>query len=548
MQSIKLQAPTTWNAAIYGRLSKEDKTKRDESNSIKNQRALMLDFVSKHSDITVVQDLSDDGYTGANFDRDGFKKLLGYIEDGTVNCVVVKDFSRLGRDHIETGKFIERYFAAKKVRFISINDGYDSLISDMSDRNNGLIVPFRNILNEAFLEDISNKTRSQLEIMRKQGKLVTNYPVYGYLKDNGKLVVDDYASDIVEYIFNSKIDGKSDGQIAAALNANGVLSPMEYKKALGTNYYTPFAAGKKALWSVSAVRRILANRVYIGFLEQGKRTKASYRMRKLYYKPREEWSVHENNHEPIIDAWTFDIVQELMAIDTRVAPGTGIMNIFSGFVICGFCNRPMIVKTVKKPNGASYVNYVCSTHKKYGTCQNNNISARMIEKAALLTLRHQISILLDTDTLLDGMNETELRTRKQVAINDMIERSLQVVRKNRELITKTYEHYVDRVITADEYHMFKGAFDDKIKESENNIAMLRKELNSLSDNSRVKGHLERFKEYGNISELNRRTVVTLIKSIVVHGNREISINLRYAAEFEPIILDTVLPLHEKAVV
>ena len=539
------QIPEVWNAALYKRLSKEDKKKRDESNSIKNQRALLTDFASKHSDINVVYDLSDDGYTGANFDRDAFRELIGYIEDGLVNCVIVKDFSRLGRDHIETGKYIERYFAAKKVRFISVNDGYDSLISDMSDRNNSLIVPFRNILNEAGLEDISIKTKSQLVAKRNNGELVSNYTVYGYVKKNNKLVVDDYASEIVEYIFNSKIDGKNEGQIAAVLNSKGILSPAEYKKSLGMNYYTPFASIEKGLWSVNAIKRILTNRVYIGCLEQGKRTKASYRMAKYYYRPREEWSIHEDNHEPIVDLWTFEVVQELMAMDTRVAPGANLTNIFSGFVICGFCGRSMIVKTTKKKNGASYVNYICSTHKKYGTCQNNNISAKKIDKAALLTVQKHVDMLLNTDTLFNGMNETELRTRKQSAIHKMIDRNLKSVNDNRDLLVKTCEHLVRGVITEDEYQIFKTAFNNKITEAENNIAMLRKELENLSDNTQAKEHIERFKAYGNIKELNRRTVVTLLKSITINGNKEISINLRYAAEFNniPFILGGLSPVH-----
>ena len=535
------QIPSVWNAILYGRLSKEDKKIRDESNSIKNQRILLMDFASKHHDIHVVDYLSDDGYTGANFDRDDFKKMIGLIEDGSVNCVIVKDFSRLGRDHIETGKYIERYFAVKKVRFISINDGYDSLISDMSDRNNSLIVPFRNILNEATLEDISIKTKSHLATKRNNGELVSNYTAYGYVKENNRLIVDDYASDIVEYIFNSKIDGKNEGQIATELNSTGILSPLEYKKALGTNYHTPFAAGDKSMWSVNAIKRILTNRVYIGCLEQGKRTKASYRMKKLYYKPREEWSIHENNHKPIIDMWTFDIVQELMKMDTRVAPGESIINMFSGFIICGYCNRSMVVKTIKKPNGKSYINYICSTHKKYGTCQNNNISVKTIEGATLLTVQNHINMLLNTDKLFDGMNEAELRTRKQSAILGMIERNMQSIRDNRDLIVKTFTHLASGVITEDEFPVFRASFDNKIIESENNIAMLRKELDSLSDNSKITEHIERFKAYGNIKELNRRTVVTLLKSITVCGNKEIRIAFRYAVDFGDIsvILDSI---------
>jgi DNA invertase Pin-like site-specific DNA recombinase len=176
-------ATKIWNAALYLRLSKDDRDK-SESNSIKNQREMLLEFAGRNPDISVACTLADDGFTGANFDRDAFREMIRLIEAGEVDCVVVKDFSRLGRDHIGTGKYIERYFAAKKVRFIAVNEPYDSLKADMTDAGNSLIVPFKNIINEAFLEDISVKTKTQLEIKRKNGELVSNYAVYGYMKED----------------------------------------------------------------------------------------------------------------------------------------------------------------------------------------------------------------------------------------------------------------------------------------------------------------------------------------------------------------------------
>jgi DNA invertase Pin-like site-specific DNA recombinase len=193
-----------WEADVYLRLSKDERDK-NESNSIKNQRDLILDFVENNTDIHVANILSDDGFTGANFERDSFKAMIRHIEDNLVNCVIIKDFSRLGRDHIETGKYIERYFAAKNVRFIAINENYDSLKSDMSDRTNSITVPFKNIVNEMFLEDISIKTKSQLEIKRKNGEFICNYATYGYIKQGKKLIVYDYAADIIKGIFDHGI-------------------------------------------------------------------------------------------------------------------------------------------------------------------------------------------------------------------------------------------------------------------------------------------------------------------------------------------------------
>jgi DNA invertase Pin-like site-specific DNA recombinase len=533
----KTNLPEVWDALGYVRASRYDHGKngndRDESNTITNQKSLILDFAERNPDIRLVDILADDGATGANFDRTAFKDMIDHIESGAVNCVVVKDFSRLGRDHIEMGKYMGRYFASKNVRFIAINEPYDSLYSDMDDRNNSLIVPFKHIVNESFLEDISIKTKSNLAIKRKNGEFVCNYAVFGYKKSpDKKLVVDDYAAEVVKAIFEHKLLGYNEQQIADMLNAKSIHSPAEYKKASGEKYKTPFAVKEKSAWTPNAIRRILTNRVYIGHLEQGKRTKTSYRMKKLYYKPREDWSVHENNHEPIIDPLDFEVVQELMAMDTRIMPGSGMINTFSGIVLCAHCGRPMTVKTFKKPSGKSYVYYICSTHKKYGTCQNNSVSALAIEQFTLMSIQQQVARLIGADGITGSESLANFKSRKQAAVESMIERNMQTVRENRDLLVKSYEHFVEGIITDAEYQMFRAAFNSNASEAENNIAALREELNLIGDDKRGMELVERFKEYGNITELNRRTVVTLIKSITVYGGKEFGITFRCNAELD----------------
>jgi len=516
-----------WRADIYLRLSKDDRDK-SESNSIKNQRDMLLDFVRQNPDIEVANILADDGFTGANFDRDAFKEMIRHIEDGEVDCVIVKDFSRLGRDHIGTGKYIERYFATKKIRFIAVNEPYDSLKSDMTDTSNSLIVPFKNIINEAFLEDISIKTKSQLETKRKNGELVCNYTAYGYIKENGRLVIDDYAADVVRAIFDSKITGYNEGQIASMLNAKGVLSPAEYKKAMGVNYRTPFAVAEKSLWSHNAIQRILQNRVYIGILEQGKRTKASYRMKNFSYKPRELWTIHENAHEPIINELDFAIVQELMAKDTRTGASKDTLHLFSGFAVCGLCNQTMTVKTTTKKSGKRYVNYICSTHKKTGTCQNNNISELSLNKAVLYAIQSQVEQFTNPDELVNGFTATAMRGRKQASIENMIERNMQTIEENNDYLVKSFRHFADGVISEPEYQMFKKSFNIQIESAEGNIAVLKDELNRLEDDTTAKRLIERFLEHGNIAELNRRVLAGLVKSVVVNGNKNVAVVFRYA--------------------
>jgi DNA invertase Pin-like site-specific DNA recombinase len=518
-----------WRADLYLRLSKDDRDKT-ESNSIKNQRDMLLDFVSRNPDINAVNILADDGFTGANFDREAFKAMIRHIDNGEIDCVIVKDFSRLGRDHIGTGKYIERYFATKKVRFIAVNEPYDSLKTDMNDISNSLIVPFKNIINEAFLEDISVKTKTQLEIKRKNGELVSNYAVYGYTKQDGRLAVDDYAADIVKAIFDSKITGYNEGQIAAMLNARGVLSPAEYKKAMGVSYHTPFSVSDKAEWSPNAVKRILTNRVYLGHLEQGKRTKASYRLKQFHYKSRELWNVCENTHEPIINELDFELARELMAMDTRVSQSGERLHLFSGFVICGLCGQPMTAKTTTKSNGKVYINYICSTHKKTGECQNNNVSEIKLSALTLLAIQQQVASFIASREMAEGFAAAAMRGRKQAAIEGMIERNMQTVKDNGEYLVKSYEHFVDGIISETEYQMFKKSFNSQIQTAEGNIDALRRELSGLEDDTNAKRLIERFMEHENITELNRRVVAGMIKSVTVNSSKDISVNFRYSNE------------------
>ncbi|KPU45027.1 recombinase [Oxobacter pfennigii] len=522
-----MQETTVWIADGYLRLSIEDKDKKDESNSIKNQRDLILDFLSRHPDIQVHRILDDDGVSGAHFDRERFKEMIRHIEAGLINCVIVKDFSRLGRDHIETGKYIERYFASKGVRFISVNDNYDSLTADDSDK---LMASFKNICNEATLEDISVKTSSHLKVKRDNGELVVNFAVYGYLKTKDKqLIPDDYAADVVRFIFGMKIQGYNEQQIADMLNSKGILPPAAHKKALGLKYCTPFAVKDIPKWSVNAIKRILTNPVYIGTLEQGKRKKLSYRVKnKCIAVPREQWSVKEKRHVPIVDDAEFSLVGELMARDTRTPVGAEQIHMFSGIILCGSCQRPMNMRTVKK-GGKEYIYFNCSTHKQdKSLCKYNNVSANILHGFLLHTLRAQIGGLVSAAEVADDFGPGTLLSRKQQAIEDMIRHNRQIIEQNNTFLVRAYEHYVSKVITESEHRMFKATFKQQVEIAEAAIAALERELAGLRDGTLGRDLVERFKKYQNLTELNREAVVSLVRAIVVHDSEHIDVHLRYS--------------------
>ena len=244
-------------AAAYLRLSIEDGDKA-ESNSIGNQRELIRDFAAERPGLHLVEEYADDGYTGTNFERPGFKRMMEDIKSGKINCIIVKDLSRLGRNYIEMGKYLEQIFPMMGIRFIAINDNYDNANTESSD-SDSIVVPFKNLLNDSYCRDISIKVRSQLDMKRRKGEFIGGYAIYGYCKDKrnkNRLVVDEYAADIVRSIYRRKLEGMSAQAIAEQLNSENVLAPSEYKRLCGLNYHSGFKAGTHAKWQAIQVLRI----------------------------------------------------------------------------------------------------------------------------------------------------------------------------------------------------------------------------------------------------------------------------------------------------
>lgn len=364
-----------WNATLYLRLSREDGDK-EESNSITGQRELLRGFLRGHPGLREYAVRIDDGWSGSNFQRPDFERMMEDVKAGKTDCIIVKDLSRFGRNYLDAGEYIEKIFPLMGVRFIAVNDNFDSMAEKSA--SDDLIIPFKNLINEAYCRDISVKIRSQLEIKRKGGQFIGSFATYGYLKapeDRHSLVVDEYAAGIVRDMFRWKLEGVSPQDIANALNKLGVLSPAAYKKALGAKYTTHFQVNEQALWSAGSVLRMLKNPVYTGVLTQGRETTPSYKIHKRVVRPENEWAVIEGHHEAIIDRGDFDTVQKVLSLDTRRGPGDSAVTLFSGLVTCGECGGSMVRKTVTS-GGRSYCYYICSAHRRDGSCLPHRIRDR----------------------------------------------------------------------------------------------------------------------------------------------------------------------------
>ena len=467
-----------WNATLYLRLSRDDGDK-EESNSITGQRELLRDFIRTRPELREYAVRIDDGFTGSNFERPSFKKMLEDVKAGRTNCIIVKDLSRFGRNYLDAGEYIEKIFPFLGVRFIAVNDNYDSLGG--KNASDELIIPFKNLINEAYCRDISVKVRTQLEVKRKSGQYIGAFAVYGYLKDEtdkNRLVADEYAADVVRDIFKWKLEGMSPQDIAARLNHSGVLSPMEYKKSLGMRFATSFKANPQAAWSANAVLRILKNPVYTGILIQGKETTPSYKVRKRVTKPESEWAIVPDTHEAIIERRDFDSVQKALSLDTRRSPGDSAVQLFSGMVFCGECGASMVRKTV--PSGKKkYVYYVCAAHKQDKSCSPHRMRDEALEQLVLDTVKQYIRDVVDLDDILAMTDTAPLRTAEAQKVQRQLDKKRLEYERLQKLLMSLYESLADGIIDRDEYARLKQNYAGRCAECEKQMDALQETLTQI---------------------------------------------------------------------
>ena len=307
-------------AAVYLRLSKEDgdvcdESRKEESNSITNQKRLIHDFLKGREDIHVFKEYVDDGYTGSDFQRPSFQEMIKDMEAGKVNLIIVKDLSRFGREYIEAGRYLQKVFPAAGVRFIAVTDHYDSLTADRTEKN--IVIPVKNFVNDAYSADLSVKIRSHLESKRGNGEYTGAYVSYGFMKDSSdhnKLVADPVAGENVKRIFQWKLDGMSNSGIAEKLNALGIPAPADYKRSLGIRYRSGFQKNLYSKWSPVAIGRILSNPLCKGLVVQGKKERINHKIKKMVAKPEAEQSRYRQEDLALIGEKQFETMQGLSLI------------------------------------------------------------------------------------------------------------------------------------------------------------------------------------------------------------------------------------------
>lgn len=520
-----------FHAIAYYRLSKDD-GKNHESDSIANQRMLIHAYLEKHPNIILVDEADDDGYTGTNYDRPGFRKVMDCIDSGKVNCVIVKDLSRMGREYIETGKYLEMIFPSLGVRFIAINDDVDS---EKHRNGDDLIVPIKNIMNESYCRDLSKKLRYQFQIQRSNGEYLGAFVSYGYCKspdDKHKIVIDEYAAEVVKGIFSLFFQGYSQNMIADYLNGENVLTPAEYKQSLGLKYRTNFQIATKAKWSVVQINRILTNPIYIGTLVQGKRGTPNYKVKMMRVRKEDEWTVVENNHPAIIDPLMFALVQKMLLRDTRRAPGNDVLLPLSGVLFCADCNRSMLRRSVTRGKKKFYY-YVCSNYKRGNGCSSHSFEQNKLEQTVLHAVTNQINMIVEMNQLLQDIGANDIKNIRVRRLDMMIAQKHKDIDGYQDFRMKLYEAFSENLIERDEYDKMRLKYGQLIANAQEVVNKLEQERREIIGKKEMKsGWIQKFVQYQGITELTREIVVTLIDRIYVYEDKRIRIDFNYRDEIE----------------
>ena len=533
-----------YDTALYLRLSKEDgdvaSGSKNESNSIANQKSLIMDYLQSRPEFRVVSIREDDGFSGTDFNRPAFQAMMEDVKKGVINCIIVKDLSRFGRNYIEVGRYLEKLFPMLGIRFIAVNDNYDSLEADTA---HDIVVPFKNLINDSYCRDLSVKIRSHLAIKRKKGEFIGAFACYGYLKDENnrnQLVVDTYAGQVVQDIFRMKINGMSQYRIADALNEQGILSPMEYKKYLGSHFESSFKVNPKAVWTAKAVTRILTNEVYTGVLLQGKQTTPNHKVKVRQEVDEADWIRVGNAHESLIDRVLFDIVQNLMGRDTRTSPNETQVFPLSGLVYCGDCGHPMVRKisryTKKKADDPqTYGYFLCSEKCGKGGCSWHRIAEDDLMEAVLGAVNLHIQKVLD---LQEALKQIENAPSRQLMIQKYLERlsrKEEERKKAERLKIGIYEDLKDGLLDKEEYQKLKTEFDSRIAEADAAVKELNRQIAELEgSNCTNAAWMSYFQQFGRLEQLTRWAAAIIINKILVYEDNRIKITFNFEADLNRI--------------
>ena len=516
---LEISKPMDYHAALYIRLSKEDENE-GPSESVTNQKSLLDEFV-KNNRLSVYDVYIDDGYSGTNFDRPDFQRMIGDIEAGKVNMVITKDLSRLGRDYIMTGHYMERYFPEKRVRYISLLDGIDTGVESTAND----ITPFRAIMNDMYAKDISRKIKSVKRDKQRKGQFIGGKPVYGYRMhptEKNKIVVDEGAAVVVRRIFAMALEGVSCRKIATQLNEEGVPTPAAY-----AGLTVPNPGPYTGLWSSERISEMLQNETYIGNMVQGRTIKISYKSRKYLKQDRENWVVVEGTHEPLVDNETFQKVRMLVNSRRHTRSRTYDF-LLKGLIFCHECGYPLAVLNRKNAAGEDVLYFVCRTYQRFtkaGVCTCHSIKEKTVTDAVIAKAREVCEACLNPRELLPMAQEAVEQAQKENAP----ENEMQAIQNKIDSLTANLDKmYMDRLsglLAETDFEriyqrvkMERAVLEDKLKALE-----AQKEC-TVSTEDRARALVQKFMDSAFTS---RELLVSLIQRVELTEEKQIIIKFRF---------------------
>jgi DNA invertase Pin-like site-specific DNA recombinase len=536
IQAIQPAAIRVYKAAVYVRLSVEDMRKKI-SDSIGTQTTMLTSYVQFHPDLQLYKVYEDVNYTGTNFERPGFTRMMEDIQAGMADCVIVKDLSRFGRSFEEMGHYLENVFPFLQVRFISVNDNYDSLTATMDE--SGLIVPLKNLINEIYARDISRKVQSGYAAKQKRGEFCGSFAPYGYTKDGSALIVDEETAPIVRQIFGWIIEGMGDALIAQKLNGLKITPPSRYRFEKG------ITKGKKhentKFWYKSAVKRMSENPAYTGVMASGK-----YQSNFLCggggrtTKTSDEWIITEDAHIAIVDSKTFEAVQKIRKArqDSTASNGscdskTVVIdnpNIFKGLIFCGDCGCHMTRRKCRD----KYV-FLCNVYEEVDkqACTPKPIKETNLTAALYACIRKEISIAVDMARIIADVQKQETFQNAQSALEMQIKNLQKKLEQNRRFRGSLREDYVDCILSEQDYSTMKVDYDEeksKIQQELDRLVESKvRQENTLSPENKFIAEFKRFEKDGHLSA---GMLSALVKRIDVYDDTRIEVTMRYRDEFE----------------
>ena len=529
-----------YRAGLYARISVETERKR-EADTIGNQLQLLKDYVSEHSDLTVFDIYSDDDISGTDFVRPEFSRMMNDLRDGKIDCIIVKDLSRLGRNYLESGEYIEMVFPFFRCRFISVTDRFDTKYQQAD-----ISVQLKNMANEMYAKDISRKICSTMRTIQEQGKFAGSRAPYGYRldpADKHHLIIDEETAPIVKQLFELLAEGNTVHFVATTMNANGIPSPgrLLYERGIASTDHF-----KNSKWYMQTVRRILQDEIYLGWMVSGKFRSTYHSTGKKGSQPvpREEWIVTKGTHEPIVTEELFNKVQEYFVRMKEEHGQTAVYNskskkasIFKGHLRCGECGQAMFLRN-KHSHGKVTAWYYCALHENYNSsyCVKKAVKKQDVEDIALKLIRTQIKLFTDAREMIIALNKKESSKTKHRIYSDQIRNVKKQIERYMSLKASLYEDFANGVLSQSDYISMGQEYAQKADELRIFLAELEKEAQKYSQTYAMNGSWAQIiEQYQNAETLTEEMIDAFIDEMILYNNGHVEVKFRFKDELDEVI-------------